>query len=90
MRVICGECFRPEDDPEGHAPSCRSWGGWGGARPGEGQAKAGQTADEWLGALSRAAELCQERGYLRDEADQRLLNDGIALLRLLRNDKGGA
>ena len=90
MIVICGECFRSSDDPDGHAPTCRAWGSWGHARREEGQATAGQAADAWLGALSRAAELCQQRGYLRDEADQRLLNDGISLLRLLRDHKGGA
>ena len=84
--MICGDCFRVQGDPEGHAPTCRAWGGWGapGPEPTPGKAEA------WLGALSRAAELCQERGYLRDEADQRLLNDGIALLRLLRDHQGGA
>ena len=91
MIVICHECGARSDDPDGHGATCRAAGGWRdwGPPPPE----PGEVPDELarlLSAAARLGKLGEQEGELGGEGAQRLLNDGIALLRLLGNYKRGA
>lgn len=85
--IICGWCHARSDDPDGHAAGCRAAGGWASQAPPPPPAP---DLDVLLRAATRAAQILQENGQLGGESDQSLLHQGIGLLRLLRDYKGGA
>ena len=83
--IVCSECFARSDDAEGHAPTCRSTGGWAGR---EDVPRPGHDLDQLLRAATRASEILEQYGQLGGEGEQSLLHQGIGLLRLLRDYKG--
>lgn len=90
--IVCSECFARSDDPEGHAPTCRSTGGWSGSEEAPRDDRRGAAPELDAEALARAAlrslarQACEEHGNLWSERHERLLNQGIRLLGLFRND----
>jgi len=87
--IVCSECFARSDDPEGHGPTCRSAGGWRETPPPP-PPPIPDELDRLLRAAARLSELGEQEGQLGRERAQGLLNDGIALLRLLGDYKRGA
>lgn len=84
MIIICTECGARSDDPDGHGPTCRAAGGWRDWGPPP--SPHGEVPDELarlLRAAARLGELGEQEGQLRGKGAERLLHDGIALLRLL-------
>lgn len=80
--VICGWCHARSDDPDGHAATCKATGGWA---PRQAAPPPSPDFDRLLGAATRAAQILEQHGQLGGEGDQSLLNQGIGLLRLLRD-----
>mgnify|MGYP001167284309 FL=1 len=91
MIIICTECGARSDDPDGHGPTCRAAGGWRDwGPPPPPPPPHGEVPDELarlLRAAARLGELGEQEGELGGERAKRLLNDGIALLRLLGDYK---
>ena len=89
--IVCSECFARSDDPEGHAPTCRSTGGWAGREeepPPHEEPKL--DGEELARAALRgfARQALEQHGDLWSERHQRLLDEGIRLLRLFGDNKG--
>lgn len=86
--IICHDCGARSDDPDGHGPACRAYGGWTDYGPPPPRRE--EIPDELarlLSAAARLGKLGEQEGELGGERAQSLLHDGIALLRLLGNYK---
>jgi len=88
--IVCSECLARSDDPDGHAATCRAAGGWrdwGPVPPPPPEAE--DELARLLRAAARLGKLGEQEGDLGGERAERLLHDGIALLRVLGNYKRG-
>lgn len=86
--IICHDCGARSDDPDGHGPACRAYGGWTdyGPPPREApQLDGEELARAALRGFARQA--LEQHGDLWSERHQRLLDEGIRLLRLFGDHK---